>query len=379
MLHFKKYIVLSIPTSGRYLDYKMLSIKIKTGIDSKSLGLQIENNKWVPAENDRLYFFPGCSVPRFKVRDKFNTTIKPEYATAAFISTQDLKASDNMFDVFNNLRPIEGRYITNWFDRIYGPDHNLTVKLKSLLLNCENDILIPEDDWYRIKYKHPDDAPYGICLYEWRRQQYNDAEQMSDAKSNLNLYSTVINSQFAKLTCPIYMQDQILPLLNEDQMIIDEKKYQELRNMANSSDKENIILVMELMSNANFEKSFVYLLFLLKEFNSKITSQKKEIGHVNFKSLLIAMDLTEKSISNMCLESMMKQLKKQKQFTRSNVQRLTQFFLHEPKHKTETTHFVSGPVLRPDAESTLDDEFEIQDEDEIQIVESDDDNDNFNL
>ena len=41
---------------------------------------------WQATGSDKLYFFPGCSVPRFKVRENFSCTNKPSSATAAFIS-----------------------------------------------------------------------------------------------------------------------------------------------------------------------------------------------------------------------------------------------------------------------------------------------------
>ena len=157
-------------------------------------------------------------------------------------------------------------------------------------------------------------------------------------------------------------------------MVIDEQKYAELRLMANSSDAENIILVMELISNANFEKSFVYLLLLLKEFNSQIKARRKEIGHVNFKALLNFLDLDEKSLVNIDIEMLMTGMKKHKQFTRPNVQRISQFFATNLAAFPETDHFTSGPVLKAEAESLLDD-YIIEDEDEIHVPEQD----NFNL
>ena len=137
---------------------------------------------------------------------------------------------------------------------------------------------------------------------------------------------------------------------------------------------------MELMANANYKKSFVYLLLLLKEFKTEISARHKEISHVNFKALLNFLDLDEKKMSYITIEQLTAGMKKHKQFTRSNVQRVTQFFAagqnpeqHSDNGITNTTHFTTGPVLRQDMEHELDD-YAV--EDEIEIPEEEE---NFNL
>jgi len=379
-MNFKKYIVLSIDYQGKYRPYDKINIKIKNGITSTMLKEELDDN-WVPDKKDRLYFFPGCSVPRFKVREKFNTTIKPEYATAAFISSSGLKASDTMFDVTNQARLLDGEFFGNWLSYIYGEDHHFVIKYKSLLINCEDNIVIDILSLYKFKYGCPSNAYYDPqSIANWRNYAHGEPSLQLPISDELSFYSPVLNSVLDKLECPIYSQDAIIKLLNEDNVVIDQKKYEELRLMANSSDTENIILVMELMANANYKKSFVYLLLLLKEFKSKIADRSKEISHVNFKALLNFLDLDEKKISNINIEMLTTGMKKHKQFTRSNVQRVTQFFAagqtpeqHSDNGITNTTHFTTGPVLRQDMEHELDD-YAV--EDEIEILEEEE---NFNL
>lgn len=373
MIHFKKYIVLDCNGKcNKYSNFDSFSIKIKTGILSNHLKDQLSVNKWTHAINDRLYFFPGCSVPRFKIKDKYNVTIKPEYATAAFISANDLKASDNMFNVINNVMMLDGNSIQEWFAFLYGPQHHLTIKLKSLLLNCENEILADNNLYYQLLFRSPQDALYSESLHHFIKDRYGDCRYGIESKDVVNFYHPTYNSNLTKLTCPIYLQDDILSTINDNQLVIDEKKYQELRLILNSPDKDNIILAMELMSNADYKKSFVYLLLLFKEFNSKIENQKKEIGHVNFKSLLTYLDLNSKTM-DMSIESFMSKLKSHKQFTRKNVQYLTQFY----RGTCNTDHFTTGAILNPTYESILDDDSILLTEDTIQVDESE--NDNFNL
>jgi hypothetical protein len=378
-MNFKKHMVLSIDYAGKYRPYDKINIKIKNGITNTMLKEELTDD-WVPDKKDRLYFFPGCAVPRFKVREKFNTTIKPEYATAAFISSGGLKASDTMFDVINQAILVDGEFISNWLEYIYGDNHHFVIKFKSLLINCEDDVVVDKLTLYKFKYGCPSNAyldPQSIV--NWRRYAHGENTLTIPESKEISFYSPVINSVLHKLECPIYSQDAIIKLLNEDNVVIDQKKYEELRLMANSSDAENIILVMELMANANYKKSFVYLLLLLKEFKSKIADRSKEISHVNFKALLNFLDLDEKKISNINIEMLTTGMKKHKQFTRANVQRVSQYFAsaQEPNQSgvTDTTHFTTGPVLRQEMEDQLDD-YAVQDEIEIPEEEK---KENFNL
>jgi hypothetical protein len=376
-MEFKKYIALELDGyKGVHKDFDTVKIKIKNGLTSEDMKESLDSD-WTPAEKDRLYFFPGCAVPRFKVREKFNTTIKPEYATAAFISSQGLKASERMFDVINNAVKVDGQYMAEYFEHIYGKSHHFVLKYKSLLLNCEDDVILDNNAMYKLIWYCPEDARNSKdSIRQWRHtHHYEEYSDVFIPKSDeLNFYSPVVNSDLDKLTCPIYSQDAILRILNDDNIVINEKKYEELRLMANSEDDENLILVMELMANANYKKSFVYLLLLLKEFQAKIAKQKRAIDHVNFKALLHFLDLDKKQVASINIEMLMTGMKKHKQFTRANVQRVTQFFA-DGNTFSETDHFISGPVLKPEAESMLDD-YTIEDEVEVPEPEQDE---NFNL
>lgn len=115
--------------------------------------------------------------------------------------------------------------------------------------------------------------------------------------------------------------------------------------------------MMELMANSDFEKSFVYLLFLLKEFGNKITPLK-EAHHVNFKSLLTYFDISIKQVDCINLVDLTRALKKHKKFTRSNVQRITSLCAEETYLGDDaaiTGMYAPGQVLRPDLDNLLDD------------------------
>ena len=55
--------------------------------------------------------------------------------------------------------------------------------------------------------------------------------------------------------------------------------------MFQSSDDDNHILAMEIMANSHYEKSILYLLMLIADFNNIISNTHTK-NHVNFKSML---------------------------------------------------------------------------------------------
>lgn len=350
---------------------KMSIVKGMTNSDIKE-ALNVED-EWTPGtEVDRLYFFPGCSVPRFKVREKFSVTIKPEYATAAFISTNGLENTEGMFEK-HRLIELTADAVTEWFEDIYGEHSYQTVKLKSVLLNCEEAVFMEMDDYQRLWQHGVTDAiisETASALSVVNRNAVNDFYNPRwISSSELSTLYIPDPEGIAKLNCTIYSQDAILKILNVGKIIISEKKYQDLRLMGLSADDENIVLMMEIMSNANFDKSFVYLLLLLKEFSSKISTQKA-FQHVNFKGLLSYFGIGLKEVSYLNIETLTAVMKKHKQFTRSNVQRITQHFGADESRSFVSENYITGPVLRPEAERQLDDDF-VSDADEIQIQEED--------
>ena len=127
----KKYLVLDLidnPTYNEFTDnfQKIIKPRIVTGFlrsDVKEV-LSINSN-WEPKDNEKIYFFPGCTVPRFKVRDKYAVTIKPENATVAFINPKNLIGSDTTFEYFKNLLPISRDELQNIADAYIDFDRKL--------------------------------------------------------------------------------------------------------------------------------------------------------------------------------------------------------------------------------------------------------------
>ena len=301
---------------------------------------------WEPLGNDqdKLYFFPGCSVPRFKVREHYSCTIKPANATAAFVSKTELMGSDSTLDFYNNLMPIDFVNLTSFLNEM--TDQASAKLIESIARNIDN-IFLDTSLW---KHKPYSNEFGNTRLYDVLTHS-TYSHKTESLKPEYNLLGFRRTSPLSECEAPIYFEDELLSVLNKDNFIIDEEKYEELRSFGLTEDKENEVLMMELMSNCDFEKSLVYLLFLLKEFGLNIQPYK-ESNHVNFKSLLSFLSLNHSDLSRIELTAMTRTLKSHKQFTRKNAARLSGLFAGSfiDYSLNENQCWTEGPVLKSNLE-----------------------------
>jgi len=99
------------------------------------------------------------------------------------------------------------------------------------------------------------------------------------SEDNLNFLNSVTGKK-------IIEQNGLLEVINgDDCTTIDEDTYQNLRNMFNSSDSDNHLMAMEIMSNCNYKDSMLYLALLFYHHYDSQMYYVKAKNHVNFKSL----------------------------------------------------------------------------------------------
>jgi hypothetical protein len=87
----------------------------------------------------------------------------------------------------------------------------------------------------------------------------------------------------------VYDESALLSLLNSE-LVMDQEIYEGVKNLFESSDKDNHKVAMESMANCNYLQSAVYLLLLMKEHRRHMANSDMK-NHVNFKSLLKFFDV----------------------------------------------------------------------------------------
>ena len=363
MIQTKKYLVLDLLDNPNHEQLyvtptKIIKPRIVTGfLRSEVKQAMTVSEGWVPQPSDKLFFFPGCIVPRFKVREKYTVTIKPENATVAFINKDGLTGSDSTFKHYNDLMPIT-RPEANRIIEAY-MDSNRKVMLKSILDNPTiEQIFLSKEWWSQCMYtstflKEKGEQVRTNDLLESVRKYIHESHC---TESQYQLLAYVPGASVNSMNCPIYLQDEILKQLNTGNLIINEKKYRELRAFGETGDKDNIVLMMELMANSDYEKSVAYLIFLLREFGQKIC-QYSEVDHVNFKSLLNFLDIPKTKLAQRWafnVNYITTLLKKHKAFTKNNVMILTSLCANDSIGDNDSCPWQSGISLKPTFYNTLD-------------------------
>jgi hypothetical protein len=291
-------------------------------------------------KNDRIFFLPGCTVPRFKIRNVLkdndasisrtldgsnvviisNDTFKNLFKTISlrrvfkdnFIqfvlaNPQKIQNGDEIIDKLNQfeLENGETRYVY-----IHNYHYNSFIRTGSYNKPLEDDCpsfnqikkLHENDDDFN-ENQHPDNPSAYVDLL-FTQDDYDIGVLADKLYSNCHNYSIVD-------------QDDLLKIINCNSTFIDETKYEELRNMCNSSDNSNMILAMEIMSNCDYDDSYVYLILLLAEYHKKYYTVK-ERNHVNFKGMLEYLGFKPTDLSNMGFTSFIEGMKTKGKFTKTN-------------------------------------------------------------
>jgi hypothetical protein len=342
---------------GEGLNSTDFTINLRNGfcIDEAEEFFKASENIWNPIDDgtDKLYFLPGCTVPRFKVKEHYSSTLKPETATAVFVP-EDYTFPVDENKKFQTTKTIEIK-VTDMLGYIkanYGKDCKSWNKIHMLShMNSFSLCYVEQSFFLANYYRAPHDATTGSGqAFDQFVSGSRWAYQSGTEESCKTMCFIPLDSALNSITCNVYFEKDLLKHLNKDSLVIDEKKYNELVMIGESEDDENIVLMMELMANSNFEKSYVYLLMLLKAYGDKMAYQKV-INHVNFRSLLTYFDIERKQLGHIDLLKLTNALKHAKKFTRSNIQIIQSLCASDYiryDDKTVSKYFIEGPCLRPE-------------------------------
>lgn len=318
-MNLKKYIVIGLKPQQLSEE---LQVKVIEGFFRDSLESSIDiEDQWIPKNDgtDKLYFLPGCSVPRFKVREKFICTIKPEYATAAFINKEGLTGSGTMFmhhkDVVRLSKDMEN-FIRLFVDHLR--DINVSMIIKSLMQNPSIKGVALTQELYQRSYLNSFlKATAGANLYDFLEEQPYAFRRNLSGTSAYQLLEVPKTSKLNRFKCGLFPEEDILRHLNKGKLVLDDKKYHELKAFGETKEDANVTLMMELMSNSDFEKSVDKLVFLIAEFKDQIV-KAPGVDHVNFKSLMSFLKLHKRDLKRFSIHKVTAILRQHKKFTKAN-------------------------------------------------------------
>lgn len=263
-------------------------------------GLVFNTNKWTPKMKDKIFFMKGCTVPRIKLKDlsvKYKIRTTTDLSAATVVVGSD-RAGDKLFSstwmhlvhprVF--MATIEAlKEVSDDFDDYYSNqvDDILTgFDLDTLEYVCV--------DWHTKNLCNPSNNSNGALTTAILRNlgltmnQYEVSEYAKMLKHSEYLWT--ISDENLEIweevkTKDVIEQNALLEVVNgDDAVLIDLDTYQNLRNMFKSSDSDNHVMAMEIMANANYLESLLYLEMLFFHHGHEIDSSRTK-NHVNFKSL----------------------------------------------------------------------------------------------
>lgn len=229
-------------------------------------GIQIER-EYTPKKGDKLFFLPGCSIPRFKMKkfcEEYGTAMVKQQtsATALFIGSDTIK--ELVCGAPTHTLPV-GEVLT--YFKAHSSNFDLTIFEK---VNSKN-------VYFNMSDLNTNGKEFGD-LRNLKPKWEGNKHTMFVNDYSLQTYNEVIKSN------KVYNQADVARKLNSGAEMTEEQ-YVSIKRLFESTDNSNKKVAIEIMSNCDFEKSAVYLLLLIMDYGDAI-HDCRESRHVNFKSLV---------------------------------------------------------------------------------------------
>lgn len=261
-----------------------------------------------PQPNDKIFFMPGVSVPRIKLKDLatnlgIKTTRNITDANAVFMSNNTIHKMVNIKYLYY-CNTEDFKFFLDTVKDYF--DSDFFNQLTNELTEYEQDI---------------------ICF-----DSYGSARVLQNEDLPANLGDVVKNIRFLHFKedytelgalllqgglCEFFDESEILNHVNNKGVVINEEVYINLSNMFDSSDQDNTILAMEIMANSNYTDSLLYLELLFMNYSYAINNSGKK-NHVNFKGLCSYLG-KDVAYLGTDIDDIMKSLESKNRMTKENV------------------------------------------------------------
>lgn len=309
-----------VSARSRYdLNFKFVNIIVDINPDEfASKGIET-NKEYVPKKGDKLFFLPGCTIPRFKMKkfcEEYGTAMV-KYKTSAnavFAGPDTLRELVAYTPQYVLDRDVVAAYISRW------GSHEFAQTIK----NTEHDKVFVNIS--NIKSEMARD--FG-GQFNYDTTWIGSKHSMFKTEQDYETYKYILLSE------NIYSQTHVARKLNTGAEMTEEQ-YHSIKRLFDSTDETNIKVGIEIMSNCDFERSAVYLLLLIKEYGIKIDNCSTST-HVNFKSLLKFFDI--KSLYHYGLDNIINTLLSRKLLTRNALALLVPIAKSQLSETANLKHF----------------------------------------
>jgi len=238
--------------------------------DSRDL-LNIVKEPYVPQQGDKIYFLPEVSIPRVKFK---NISLEYGIKTVRDISQANIffgcsKSAHSMTDSKWAYK-LPTTELLQFIELIvHRLDNHTKDKLETALEFYDNDVVAIS--WTIMNNIHGALSGTTGSKYSERILTIDDAYK----------------EEFEHLqSIKIYDESSVIDILNgEEATVIDKNMFEHIREMFNSSDRDNWVLAMEIMANSKYTESLIYLELLFYFYSNRISDINTK-NHVNFKSLV---------------------------------------------------------------------------------------------
>ena len=228
----------------------------------------ISTDEYTPTKDDKIYFYPECNIPRFKIKqfcEKYNVSIVkyPDKANVKIAGPNTLKS----FIEGLSLKEISKNDFVNYLRKYTLADVSEIVEVVN--------------------------SQFVYMLYHTANKYDNLGGKLKTDYKHKVLIKRDCEEKFINLLndTNVFDEKEILKRLNTGS-VMNHEQYISIQRLFNSKDTENHKLALEMMANCDFEKSSVYLLLLMYNFGNCIYNAPNRT-HVNFKSLLKFFAITE--------------------------------------------------------------------------------------
>ena len=333
----------------------------------KAPSLNVLKGLYVPIAGDKLYIFPDCNIPRFKVKgfcEANNLSVAKFKDTANIWFTNEDNIKDSYFQEFNYCATVTKRAMLKYLAevKIRYNGNELSELIRDIENSQANFVIINSSFIYQIKNYGAFKGPKYEFLERSDLENYDDDdkiipfdETLIEYNSDKDYYYFENAEKEAEYTTllthgNVYDESALVSLLNSE-LVMDKEIYEGMKNLFESKDNSNHRVAMESMANCDYLKSAIYLLFLVKDYKSEMYNSDMK-NHINFKSFLRFFDINVKY--HMSFDDIVEILIKKDIMTKECLALLMPFATEQVLESGETKYFKATNVVHsPEVEEAM--------------------------